>query len=101
MGDVMQVNVSGSFDLGQSFIEYAIDKCEKEIGKFSITFDIVDVRVKKNGQSFETHITGAKIISKFESSDVYSSFDESLKKFLTQLRKEKDKVVKNKKTTKK
>ena len=100
----MKINISGNFDLGDSFKEYVNDKCDKEINKFFDNLSYVDIAIKKDSNIIYSNITsngvlskGYKISANAKNEDIYSSFDEAFKKFITQLGKEKDKLISNKK----
>lgn len=100
----MKVNVSGSIEVGQSFPSYVEEKFNKEVVKFFDNIPGADVRLKKEGSMIFTSIvindvlkSGVKITAEAEEEDAYISFDEAFKKLITQLRKEKNKMLKKKK----
>lgn len=100
----MKINVSGSIETGQSFPVYVEEKFDKELGKLFEDAPMADVRLKKQGPMIFTSIVvsgifkkGFKLNAEAEGADAHSSFDEAFKKLMTQVRKEKDKLVKEKK----
>ena len=100
----MKINVSGSIEVGQSFPAYVEEKFDKEVVKFFDNIPSADVRLKKQGPMIFTSIVvndvlkkGVKINAEAEGEDAYRSFDEAFKKLVIQLRKEKDKLVSEKK----
>ena len=104
----MKIKVSGSIEIGQNLPKYIEEKFEKEAVKFFEDIPYAEVHLKKPAQFIHTTILvkdvlkkGSKINAEADGEDAYKSFDEAFKKLLTQLRKEKDKVVTEKRRVKK
>ena len=96
----MKLDITGNISLGVSLPSYVEERITQSINK-TINCDKTDVKVlfTKNGKAVTTKIIinegekkGILIKSTAESYDIYQSFDMTLMKVLSQLRKYKNKI---------
>lgn len=100
----MKIVVSGSMETGQNFLTYVEEEFNKEITKYFENISLAEVHLKKQNNLIYCSIVinnifvkGNKLSADAENVDARKSFDESLKKLLTQLKTEKNKALSKKK----
>ena len=97
----MKIIVSGGMELGQSLVEYVEDK----LSKYNFdTIAVAEVSFKKQGPMVYSSIAvndsikkGLRINGDAEGENAHVAFDEALKKIITQLNREKGKLLTEKK----
>lgn len=100
----MKIIVSGSIETGQNFSTYVEEEFEKNVLKYFEDITTAEVHLKKQGDDIYCSVVvnniyskGNKISADAENHDARKSFDESLKKLVSQLKTEKNKVLAKKK----
>ncbi len=100
----MKINISGSIETGQNFSMYVEEECNKTLSKYFDSIPLTEVHLKKQADKIYCSIVstniftkGDKITADAEDYDARKTFDEALKKLITQFKTEKSKALTKKK----
>ena len=91
----MKIIVSGSIETGQNFSTYVEEEFEKNVLKYFEDITTAEVHLKKQGEDIYCSIVVNNVYA--ENHNARKSFDESLKKLVSQLKTEKNKALAKKK----
>jgi ribosomal subunit interface protein len=98
----MKINISGDMELGESLPVYVKEKLEKEISKYFADAPSVEVNLNKQNTFIHANINvNSKVNADCEDADVHKAFDGALSRLVILLRKEKDKIVTERRKIKK